>query len=66
MNLTKATNMQKRKIVVTEKKKLPIRRVPTGDFPIMEEEKQAINDVLTSGRISEWKKVREFEIEFAR
>jgi CDP-6-deoxy-D-xylo-4-hexulose-3-dehydrase len=43
-----------------------MRRVPVGDFKIGEEERAAINEVLESGRISEGKKVREFEKEFAR
>jgi CDP-6-deoxy-D-xylo-4-hexulose-3-dehydrase len=41
-------------------------RVRVGDFKIGEEEKQAINEVLDSGRISEGKKVREFEKEWAK
>jgi len=39
-------------------------RVRVGDFKIGEEEKQAINEVLDSGRISEGQKVREFEREY--
>ena len=41
------------------------RRVLVGDFQIGEDEKKAINEVLDGGRISEWKKVREFEELFA-
>jgi dTDP-4-amino-4,6-dideoxygalactose transaminase len=41
-------------------------RIQVGDFKMGEEEKKAINEVLDSGRISEGKKVREFEIEFAK
>jgi dTDP-4-amino-4,6-dideoxygalactose transaminase len=41
------------------------RRVPVGDFKIDEEEKKAISDVMEGGRISEWKKVKEFEDIFA-
>ena len=40
-------------------------RIPVGDFQINEEEKAAINEVLDAGRISEWKKVKEFENLFA-
>ena len=36
-------------------------RVHVGDFRIGEKEKQAINEVLESGRISESKMVRGFE-----
>jgi len=41
-------------------------RVQVGDFKIGEKEKKAIMDVLDSGRISEGKKVREFEQKFAQ
>lgn len=41
-------------------------KVRVGDFKIGEEEKQAINETLESGRISEGEKVREFEREFAK
>lgn len=41
-------------------------RIRVGDFKIGEEEKQAINEVLDSGRISEGQKVREFEKEWAK
>jgi dTDP-4-amino-4,6-dideoxygalactose transaminase len=37
------------------------RKVYVGDLKIEFDEKQAINEVLESGRISEWKKVRDFE-----
>lgn len=40
--------------------------ITVGDFRIGEEEKKIINDVLESGRISEGKYVRKFEIEFAK
>ena len=42
-----------------------VRRVFVGDFRIGNEEKAVINEVLDSGRISEGKKVREFERKFA-
>ncbi|MBI5149126.1 DegT/DnrJ/EryC1/StrS family aminotransferase [Candidatus Pacearchaeota archaeon] len=42
------------------------RRIFIGDFKIGEEEKAAVNAVLDSGRISEGKRVREFEQEWAR
>jgi len=41
-------------------------RVQVGDFRLEEKEKKAINEVLDSGRISEGKKVREFEQKFAQ
>jgi len=41
------------------------RYVPVGDFKLLEDEKAAIIEVLEKGRISEWKKVREFERSFA-
>jgi len=41
-------------------------RVQVGDFKLGEAEKKAINEVLDSGRISEGKKVREFEQNFAQ
>jgi dTDP-4-amino-4,6-dideoxygalactose transaminase len=41
-------------------------RVQVGDFRLGEREKKAINEVLDSGRISEGKKVREFEQKFAQ
>jgi CDP-6-deoxy-D-xylo-4-hexulose-3-dehydrase len=40
-------------------------RIQVGDFPIGDAEKKAVMDVLDSGRISEGKKVREFEQKFA-
>ena len=40
-------------------------RVPVGDFKIDYDERNAIYDVLNGGRISEWKKVNEFEKKFA-
>jgi hypothetical protein len=41
------------------------KRISVGDFQINEEEKAAIYEVLDAGRISEWKKVKEFEKLFA-
>jgi CDP-6-deoxy-D-xylo-4-hexulose-3-dehydrase len=40
--------------------------ISTGDFKIGNAEKTAIMDVLDSGRISEWRKVKEFENEWAK
>ncbi len=40
-------------------------RIPVGDFRIGEAERKAVNDVLDSGRISESKKVLEFEKKWA-
>jgi len=42
-----------------------IRRVFVGDFRLDKEEKEAIYEVLESGRISEGQKVREFEKSFS-
>jgi dTDP-4-amino-4,6-dideoxygalactose transaminase len=41
------------------------KRISVGDFQINVEERVAINEVLDTGRISEWKKVKEFEKLFA-
>lgn len=41
-------------------------RISVGDFKIGDEERHAILDVLDSGRISEGKKVREFEQAFSK
>jgi dTDP-4-amino-4,6-dideoxygalactose transaminase len=41
------------------------KRISVGDFQISVEERAAINEVLDAGRISEWKKVNEFEKLFA-
>jgi CDP-6-deoxy-D-xylo-4-hexulose-3-dehydrase len=41
-------------------------RIRVGDFKIGEEEKRAVNEVLELGKISEGKKVREFENEWAK
>jgi len=41
------------------------KRISVGDFRIGEVERAAINEVLDAGRISEWKKVNEFEKLFA-
>ncbi len=48
------------------KKEMVKRRVYVGYFRIDKEEREAVNEVLDSGRISEWRKVREFEIQFAK
>lgn len=48
-----------------EIKQEKLRRVHVGDFRLGEEERQAIKEVLDSGRLSEWKKVREFEQKWA-
>jgi len=45
--------------------KIP-RIVPVGDFRISRDEKKAIFDVIEGGRISEWKKVKEFENIFSK
>ena len=41
------------------------KRISVGDFQIGTEERAAINEVMDAGRISEWKKVKEFETLFA-
>lgn len=41
-------------------------RICVGDFRIGEEEKTIVNEVLESGRISEWQMVKAFENRFAR
>ena len=41
------------------------KRISVGDFQIGTEERAAINEVLDTGRISEWEKVNEFETLFA-
>lgn len=43
-----------------------MRKIQVGDFRLGQKEKQAINEVLESGRISEGPKVREFEQKWAR
>ncbi|MBM4309274.1 MAG: aminotransferase class I/II-fold pyridoxal phosphate-dependent enzyme, partial [Deltaproteobacteria bacterium] len=43
----------------------PLRRVLVGDFKIHKDEKAAIIEVMEAGRISEWRKVLEFEKLFA-
>src|SRR3972149_4322868 len=43
-----------------------MRKITVGDFRLGEEEKAAINEVLDSGRISEGRRVREFEREWAK
>lgn len=40
-------------------------RVPIGDYPFTQEDRDAINRVMDSGRISENREVRAFEDEFA-
>lgn len=40
-------------------------RIPVGDFRIDDDEKNAVYDVLNDGRISEWKKVKQFEKKFS-
>ncbi len=40
-------------------------RIPVGDFKIDDDEKDAIYEVVNGGRISEWKKVKEFEKTFS-
>lgn len=42
------------------------RKIFIGDLRIGKEEKKAVNEILDSGRISEGKKVREFENEWAK
>lgn len=42
------------------------RRIQVGYFRIDKEEREAVNEVLDSGHISEGRKVREFEIQFAQ
>lgn len=42
------------------------RKVSVGDFRIDDDEKRAILEVIEGGRISEWKKVKEFERLFAQ
>ena len=44
----------------------PERRVSVGDFRIDRNEILAINEVIAGGRISEWRKVKEFERDFAK
>ncbi len=47
-----------------EGKKMKV--INVGDFILGDHEKSAVNEVLDSGRLSEGKKVREFEIAFAK
>lgn len=44
----------------------PERRIFVGDFRINEDEKKAILEVIEGERISEWKKVKEFEQLFSK
>ena len=46
--------------------KQKVKRVAIGDFKVTDVEKKAVMEVLKSNRISEWKKVKEFERIFAR
>jgi len=41
------------------------RRISVGDFRIDQSERQAIQEVISQGRISEWRQVKEFERLFA-
>ncbi len=43
-----------------------MKRISVGDFRIHKEERKAIDEVMTSGRITEGKKVYEFEKRFAK
>lgn len=43
-----------------------MKRISVGDFRIDKDEKKAILEVIEGGRISEWKKVKEFERLFAK
>lgn len=43
-----------------------MRKIQVGDFKISKKEKEAINEVLDSGRLSEGPKVREFEQKWAQ
>jgi CDP-4-dehydro-6-deoxyglucose reductase, E1 len=43
-----------------------MKHIFVGDFKISDDERIAINAVLDAGRISEWRKVREFEQVFAK
>ena len=44
----------------------PERRIFVGDFRLEKDEKKAIYEVVEGGRISEWRKVKEFEKAFSR
>jgi dTDP-4-amino-4,6-dideoxygalactose transaminase len=50
---------------MVEKRLTKTRRILVGDLRLEAEEKQALSDVLLSGRISEGRKVAEFEKEWA-
>lgn len=43
-----------------------MRRIQVGDFKIEKEEKQAISEVIKSGRLTEGRKTAEFEKQFAK
>ncbi len=49
-----------------KKKVKPERRIFVGDFRLEKDEKRAILEVIESGRISEWRKVKEFEKIFSK
>ena len=54
------------KLISDTIKEVPVkRRISVGDFQFGAEERAAINEVLDAGRLSEWKKVNEFERLFA-
>lgn len=42
-----------------------MKRIPIGDFPLGKPERDALQRVIDSGRISEWREVRAFEEEYA-
>lgn len=44
----------------------PERRIFVGDFRLEKDEKKAIYEVVEGGRISEWRKVKEFEKVFSK
>ncbi|MEK6529173.1 MAG: aminotransferase class I/II-fold pyridoxal phosphate-dependent enzyme, partial [Nitrospirota bacterium] len=44
----------------------PEKRIFVGDFRLEKDEKKAIYEVVEGGRISEWRKVKEFEKVFSR
>jgi CDP-6-deoxy-D-xylo-4-hexulose-3-dehydrase len=49
-----------------KKKIKPERRIFVGDFRLEKDEKRAILEVIEGGRISEWRKVKEFEKAFSK
>lgn len=44
----------------------PEKRIFVGDFRLEKDEKKAVYEVVEGGRISEWRKVKEFEKAFSR